>query len=72
MARTYLEKFYFPLSKKKKWWAKSKPRKVVEKNSTSKYNGNGLTAALPKYKEVKNNDKENRKQWNQKYITLKV
>ena len=48
-------------SKNKKWRAKSKPRKVVEKNSTSKYNGNGLTAALPKYKEVKNNDKENRK-----------
>ena len=48
-------------SKKKKWQAKINPRKVVEKNSTSKYNENGLTAALPKYKEVKNNDKENRK-----------
>lgn len=48
-------------SKKEKWRAKSKPRKVVEKNSTSKYNGNGLTAALLKYKKVKNNDKENRK-----------
>ena len=31
-----------------------KPQKAVEKNLTSKYNRNGLAAALLKYKEVKN------------------